>query len=326
VRNESSIENIGKKGSISTAQANVNIYTPTEGSSVLAREGDFIFAMVKGVKTLIGYDGNDSVVTLPGGSYRIAEYLFYYDTSVTRVVIPESAEIQFTATQVFTGCSNLEAIFIDAKSDPAGWSSNWSCKRKVVYGFTGETIKYNFVTNGAEHIEPISSVYSIALPTPSIDGYVFIGWYDNAEFEGEAFVGDYYSSSNNTRYAHFMDNDEYIEEYLRGYSMEYAYAVESGKTYAVNIQEKGTQNYYAITAESGDKWNFTTPSGMGYHKIWIYDSNGTLILTYTATGAYDPSHDINFNYTFTKDGTYYIGVGYKDSKRTGTFEVTITEQ
>ena len=108
--------------------------------------------------------------------------------------------------------------------------------------------------------------------------------------------------------------------------MEYAYAVESGSNYDVNIQEKGAQNYYAVNVTAGEKWNITTPSGMGYHKIWIYDSNGILILSYSAVGSYSPEYDIDFSYTFAKDGTYYIGVGYKDSKRTGSFEVTLIKQ
>ena len=106
--------------------------------------------------------------------------------------------------------------------------------------------------------------------------------------------------------------------------MEYAYETVSGQTYAVKIEEKGAQNYYKLTVNANDQWNITTPSGMGYHKIWVYDANGRKLFEYTSPTT--TMYDINYDYTFSKAGTYYIGVGYKDSKKTGTFEVTFTEQ
>ena len=106
--------------------------------------------------------------------------------------------------------------------------------------------------------------------------------------------------------------------------MEYAYETVSGETYAVKIEEKGAQNYYKLTVGAGDTWNIATPAGMGYHKIWVYDANGRKLFEYTSPTT--TMYDINYDYTFSKAGTYYIGVGYKDSKKTGTFEVTFTEQ
>ncbi len=322
VRNESDIENIKNKGSIAIAQSKVNVYTPTEGASVLSREGDFLFATIDGVKTLIGYEGWDSVVILPTGSYTVADYLFYYDTSITRVIIPDTNGINFNVSQAFSNCTNLEAILIGSKSAPSGWNGSWNGKIKVVYGFTGEKVTYSFVTNGADAIDSVTSDSIISLPVPIRDGFVFIGWYDNAEFNGEAFNGEYYNSEKTTLYARFMSESEYIETYLRGQSMEYAYTVESGTTYSVKIQNKGDQNYYAVNVTAGDKWNISTPGGTGSHKIYIYDSNGNLILSYSSATTYN----VDFDYVFTKDGTYYIGVGYKDSKKTGNFEVTITEK
>lgn len=321
VRNESDIENIKNKGSIGTAQSKVNVYTPTEGASVLSREGDFLFATINGVKTLIGYEGWDSVVTLPKGSYTVAEYLFYYDTSVKRVIIPDASGIKFNVSQAFSHCTNLEAILVGSKSMPSGWNGDWNCNVKVIYGFTGENVTYNFVTNGADAIDSVTSDSMIELPMPTREGFVFMGWYDNAEFNGEAFNTEYYNPEKTTLYARFMNESEYIETYLRGQSIEYAYTVESGKTYGVNIKNNGDQNYYAVNVTAGEKWNISTPSGMGSHKIYIYDSNGNLILSYTSATTYN----VDYDYVFTNDGTYYIGVGYSSAKKTGSFEVTITE-
>ena len=80
-----------------------------------------------------------------------------------------------------------------------------------------------------------------------------------------------------------------------------------------------------LTVFQGEVWNISTPSGMGYHKLWIYDESGRVIFTYTSA-SYDTEHDINYDHLFEEGGTYYVGVGYKDTNRKpGTFEVTFTK-
>ena len=102
VRNESAIENIGSYGSISSAQPSVNIYTPTEGASVILVEGDFVCATVSGVKTLIGYNGDSTEVTLPVGEYAVAEYLFYKNSEIKSVIIPDVSGIDFSVSSAFS--------------------------------------------------------------------------------------------------------------------------------------------------------------------------------------------------------------------------------
>ncbi len=329
VYNESAIEDIGKKGSLNYinnnyyVNAKVNIYTPTEGASVLVREGEFIFTTVNGVKRLIGYEGDSSVIVLPEGSYALADYLFYKNCSITKVVIP--ATVKVSGSFLFSGCESLECIFVSGADIPTSWSDNWNNGKAVFGGYTGEDITYTFVTDG-EQVNPITTSDKIKLPTAVYENHIFMGWYDNSEFSGNPYYGDYYSSLKTELYARFITEEEYIEEYLRGQSMEYAYSIESGETYEVEIKNKGAQNYFVLTVLDGEMWNISTPSGMGFHKIWIYDANGKELYSYFTGPSSDLSHDINHDYTFEEGGTYYIGVGYKYStKESGTFEVTFTK-
>ena len=157
------------------------------------------------------------------------------------------------------------------------------------------------------------------LPKPHLDGHVFLGWYDNEALSGKPVGDKYYSSEDITLYARFVTEEEYINGYLNGQSMEYAYAIESGKTYGVKINNGKDQNYYVLTVEAGEVWNITTIADSGDHKIWIYDEDGNEIL------AYDKDYRENYNHTFAEAGTYYIGIGYRGSKATGTFEVKFTK-
>ena len=301
--------------------AKVNIYTPTAGASVVFREGEFVFTTVSGTKRLIGYEGDSSEIILPEGIYEAAPYLFCKNASITKVVIPTSVSVGSYST--FDGCTNLEVIFV--KGDiPTSWPENWTSGKPVFGGYTGEEIIYTFVTGDGAPIDAVTTTDIITLPIVELEGNVFMGWYDNPELKGEPLSGVYYSPQDITLYASFMNWDEYVEAYLRGNSMEYAYETVSGQTYAVKIEEKGVQDYFKLTVEVGDVWNIATPSGMGYHKIWVYDANGRKLFEYTSPTT--TMYDINYDYTFSKAGTYYIGVGYKDSKKTGTFEVTFTEQ
>ena len=74
-----------------------------------------------------------------------------------------------------------------------------------------------------------------------------------------------------------------------------------------------------ITVEAGETWNVTT-SGDGDHKLWYYDENQSQFRTK------DSGTPENDTYTFSNAGTYYIGVGYYSSSKTGDFYVTITKQ
>ena len=329
VCNESSIQNITKNTSIDYVSVDplvggkVNIYTPTEGAPVIYREGEFVFTNVNGAKRLIGYEGDSGVVTLPDGTYEVTSYMFCNNTSLTKLIVPEG--VSLSGSFIFSGCTNLEVILSKGRI-PEAWSSVWNSGIPAFAGYTGENNTYTFVTGEAAPIAPITTSDVIALPTPELENYVFLGWYDNEELTGEPLSDVYYSSEKTTLYASFMEEDEYIERYLRGQSMEYAYSISGSGTYNVDIRSKGTQNYFVLTVSAGEIWNISTPTGYKYHKLCIYDESGKVLLTYTSA-IVDPNFELNYDYTFEKGGTYYIGLGYKDPKANpGSYPVTFTKK
>ena len=285
---------------------------------MLSREGDYLFATVNGVKTLIGYEGNERELILPDGNYTLAPYLFYREKTIKRVIVPNTVSINDDT--VFSQCEALEMILVSGGSAPSSWIDGWNSKTAFVEGYTGLDNTYTFHTEG-EAITPVTAVGPITLPKPVLDGYVFMGWYDNDSFLGEAYTGLYYSADKTDLYAKFMLESDYIELYLRGQSMEYAYEIVSGSKYPVKINSKKAQNYYAITVSAGDVLNILTDESSGSHKIWIYDENGNVIMEYDSRTTYH----VDYDYTFTKAGTYYIGVGYKGDA-TGSFGVKFTEK
>lgn len=326
VYNESSIADIGKKGSIKTAQSKVNIYTKDSGASVLFREGDFLFATVDGVKTLIGYEGSDTDVILPSGAYRIAEYLFYYNSSITSVTIPKNSNIAIPVSQAFGHAKNLACIFVEDAAVPSTWDERWHSGKSFVCGYTGESVEYSFVTNGGEDIAPIISSGLITIPTPIREGYVFMGWYANESLSGDIIpVGSYYSATENTLYASWMDETEYERLRYGGKSMGDAFDATEGAAQTIYIDKSGEKIYFKITVSADASYTISiTPNATSDAVIYIYDASGAQKAKMDASGN---GKTETLTYTFDVDGetAYYIVFDYCNAKHTGTSEVVISK-
>ena len=292
--------------------------------------GAFYYSNVKTVVAnegleYIGYDAfyysDLQTINLPSTLVTIAEEAFYGSDISGSIAIPES--VTSIGQYAFRGTGAI-TFLVTAGSKPDGWNSKWARKdyyddHMILWGFTGEDITYTFM-NGEEVFTTLTSGEPIIIPEdgPTVEGMVFIGWFNNPEFTGDALTGSYYNGEVTTFYAKFITEAEF-EELNRGKTMDLPIIAESGVTYDVKIDVAKGQNYYMITVEAGETWNITT-SGSGDHKLWIYDANQTQIK------AYDSGYAENYNYTFSEAGTYYIGVGYYSSSYTGSFQVTITEK
>ena len=65
----------------------------------------------------------------------------------------------------------------------------------------GDSKTFHFETNGGEPIEDITFPALTELPIPIKEGYYFLGWYDNAEFNGSSIEEPYVPSGDITLYA-----------------------------------------------------------------------------------------------------------------------------
>jgi hypothetical protein len=261
-------------------------------------------------------------INIPASLVTIGEEAFYSCRALTQLVIPET--VNTIKSSAFSGCYNL-TVFAKAQEKPSGWSNYWLGGADVLWGYTGENVIYTFVTpEGVADVESLSSTLSITIPeAPEYEGYVFMGWFDNDAFSGAPLTGEYYNPVKNTLYARYITEAQYIEEMLKGTSMEYAYEGVSGGYYTGTV-DKGGKVYIKVTVEAGETWNILTNHIDGYsndHAIWIYDENGNDL-----EGRMDSGYTEDMDYTFSEAGTYYIAVGYWSSYNDGTIGVTVTKQ
>lgn len=328
----------GSETTVTVPEGVTVIYTQAFNSSNVTKL--ILSSTVKEIGDYAFYDNYDiEEVVANEGLERIGYQAFRY-SSLTTINIPST--VTEVGDQAFNGSSltgvitlgeNLASVgyrafytsypidfFITMSERPDGWDSSWcnSSYANVMWGFTGEDITYTFM-NGDEVFTTVVNGMPITMPEgPSVEGMVFVGWYDNAEFDGDAISGSYYNGAVNTLYAKFITQAEY-EELNRGKTMDLPFTAESGVTYDVKIDNAGTQIYFVFTVEEGQTINITT-SGSGDHKLWFYNADQAKI------NEYDSGYAENYNCTFADAGTYYIGIGYWSSSSTGSFFVTFTDK
>ena len=90
------------------------IHTSLEEKSALETVNGYVFLTLENDYYLMGYVGNDIELTLPesynGNEYSIYNYAFYYNTDITRVVIPDS--VISIGSAAFQDCLNLVSVTI----------------------------------------------------------------------------------------------------------------------------------------------------------------------------------------------------------------------
>ena len=268
----------------------------------------------------IGYDAfyysDLEKVNIPSTLKTIGNSAFRSSYLSGTIALPEG--LTTIGSYAFRDCEDL--IFTTTLTEkPSGWNSNWAKMDyyddyPVLYGFTGEEITYTFM-NGDSVYTTITDGMPITIPEgPVVGGYIFVGWFDNADFAGSPVSGTYYNGAKNTLYAKFVS-----EEVLKGgSSMDDPRQTLSGYTYDVHIENAGDKLYFVVTVEAGETWNVTT-TGDGDHKLWYYDADQSQIKSR------DGGYAENYDYTFSEAGTYYIGIGYYSSSKTGDFYVTLTK-
>ena len=101
----------------------LDIYTDKNAPSKLTKENDFVIHTEGNVKTLVGYFGDRTSITIPNSVTSIGNYVFSGCASLTSITIPNS--VTSIGNSAFYDCSNLKTINCEAESQPSGWSSYW---------------------------------------------------------------------------------------------------------------------------------------------------------------------------------------------------------
>ena len=151
------------KGSIDNGYVGyyaLNIYMDKNTPSKLTKENDFVIHTEGNVKTLVGYFGDRTSITIPSSVTSIGSYAFYNCSSLTSITIPSSVtsigsyafyncssltsitipnSVTSIGRDAFGYCSNLKTINCEAESQPSGWDSGWKayCDATVTWGYKG---------------------------------------------------------------------------------------------------------------------------------------------------------------------------------------------
>ena len=273
-----------------------------------------------GEKAFSGCKGLTSI-TIGSSVTSIGDNAFSGCTKLTSIVIPNSVtSIDFAA---FSACSGLKTVFYAGTKEQweivsIGSHNYYLTSATKVFNYDGVERTYSFVTNCEQSVDPVTATYLSTLPTVAKEGWRFGGWYDNAEFAGNAIAAPYCSKDKTTLYAKWLTEEEW--SLLRdGTSFEKAFIAESGKTYDVNITKGGQIVYFAFTPSTSGSFTIqSTGSGDTYGTLYSASKSS---LTTNDDG--DDGSNFKITYTMTASTTYYVAVKFYGSS-TGTFKVSFT--
>lgn len=287
-----------------------NIYG-ADGSSKLVKNenSDFLFYIDGETQILVAYLGNETEIELPekynDQAYEVYTYAFAYNKDLTTVIVPGT--ITKFGSSAFT-YSNATLFAKIAEADkPSAWGSSWNTSRPVVWGYDGIEREYTFDTNGGSAVESVTAKYLSELPeAPTKGDLIFIGWYDNAEFTGNAVSVPYCSSTKTTLYARFLTEEEYEELMLDGKTWDTAFRIKGELTKEVNISAHNTYSYFVfnVTEAKAGTYNISFSNGNSTPDI-VRISDGD---RNTISGYSDVPSPITF--TFEAGKTYYVSVKY----------------
>lgn len=244
-------------------------------------------------------------ITFPSNLTSIGSYAFYYCQGLDSVFIPLSVET--IASYAFYNTNAV--ISCEAEAKPTGWNNYWTSNKAVYWNCNIENT-YSFVTGTEEELPDIKSKGAIILPTPTREGYVFLGWYENASFSGSVYSGAYYRTENITLYAKWESTQ------TAGTSLSSAIPLGYAEKITVNISRFGAKVYLAFTPTVSGSYTFKSVSNVDTYGT-LYNSEGSFI------SSNDGASDFSITATLTANKTYYLEVRFYSSSKIGSFNVRV---
>ena len=251
-------------------------------------------------------------VSIPQSVEHIAAYAFdsYY---LEYVVIPNN--VKYIENDAIGNSSATHLILCEAQSKPDGWSSYWSQNIEVVWGYNGQTITYQLNADGGVCANELTSTIPVQLPVPVKSGMAFVGWYDNANFDGERYVSTYYHNVKTTLYAKYVTIDEYERLCNEAKSVEFAYKKLGEHT--VYINGNGDDAYFEIKPTKTATYHITAESNVALC-AWV-QRNYWKEMEMSYNGG-----NIDWTVTLLEGQTYYFIVTTQDDGQVpGSINVNI---
>ncbi|MEG1527808.1 MAG: leucine-rich repeat protein [Clostridia bacterium] len=150
---------------------------------------------------LIGYRGErlSGDFVLDASAFAIAERALASCDKLTRILIPNT--IKYIMNDAFSGCDSL-VIYANVKLPSQGWLARWNANSAE--GFCTTVMDCTF---DSQNTYLISFVVSQTNPygqleiDPTRQGYIFEGWFDNAECTGDKIKNIYFLKDDTRVYA-----------------------------------------------------------------------------------------------------------------------------
>jgi Listeria/Bacterioides repeat len=212
-----------------------------------------------------------SEIVLPSSVEYIGIRAFGGCTALAGVTFGENSVLDCIDENAFNGCFALNSIVIplgvteighnamfwpmtvycETASMPLGWDAEFNGRSEdysnVVWASDGIERTYAFVTEYGSK-DALEDVYHVTASYAEIryEGYTFLGWYDNADFDGEPVSFPYFSKYGKTvLYAGWEYGSAGITYELINNDTEYAVSAYSGTDAVVNIP--ATHNGLPVT-------------------------------------------------------------------------------
>jgi uncharacterized repeat protein (TIGR02543 family) len=262
---------------------------------------------------LIHYQNPNPIYFIEDYVHTIGSLAFYENAWLERVYIP------LTVTEIHRGAfinafvENDYTIETEYSEMPIGWSE-LAFNRDIIWNTLIETVTYSFETNGGSLISPIDTYVLDYVINPEKEGYIFVGWYDTALLEGLPLNFPYFSETDITLYA------KWIESQYDGQSFESAIPINLDTLTDVYIYYRDGQMYFEFTpSESGNYMIYSLGLQDTYGSL--YNANYEFI-TYN-----DDTYDTNFiiSTSLNAGETYYIVAEYYGDYTIGTYQIMINK-
>lgn len=223
-------------------------------------------------RVLFTYNGTigNAIFQVSSNTVAIESYALQNQSNVEAVYIPTA--VTRIGEYAFNGCERLNVVLYSGTQDQysniykyrAGLSG-----KNVFYSASTRERTYTFSSDG-DTIDPQTAIYLSVLPIPAERvGYVFYGWYEDAEFSGDPISTPYFTTNRTgtTLYAKWITEEEFNE--LSDYSF-YFYSQGSRIT---TVTDKFLQEFPDEPTRSGytfvgwyDNSNFDgSPVSLPYH-------------------------------------------------------------
>lgn len=281
----------------------VNNTTPLESYNHFSREDITLVARWQALQARITFVTN--------GGNSINAINANIDTNIT-LPTPTRSGYAFVGWRTTSSTSGVlyqaGSSYRVANANPITFYAFWDQIRSVTVTFdaNGGTVTPTSRTG--------NSGTALTLPTPTRAGFVFDGWFTNANLsESTRFVGTVFPSSNITLYA------KWTVVLNTGVSFDTAINMVVNTNYTVNITSGGQFVYYRFVPTQSGTYVFSS-SGNNDPIGALYSASQSLLVEDDDSGV---GSNFRFSRSLTVNTTYYLRVRLF-STRTGSFTISVT--